>query len=288
MTATRNFTHLSQRVLCALAVSALVLFGVASSAGAVTALATPSATVVSATSVNVSFTTDTSTTDSYTVSIFSQSSGTLTNTCVVTTPPASTLESCDVTGLTSAVTYSFIVTPSTGTYAAPSPASNAVTPGGPLATPSATVASTTSAEVTFNADAAWTYVAGNIYTVAASGTGGQACTVGEPNPASSASLSCTVPSLVSGTSYTFTVSETGATPTSSASLPSNAVTPGGPLATPSAQAASTTSAKVSFSADSAWVAGTGDAYTVTSSPGGFTCSVANATTTLAGSQSCVV
>ena len=48
------------------------------------------------------------------------------------------------------------------------------------------------------------------------------------------------------------------------------------------------SAKVTFQADSAYVAGTGEAYVVTSSPGGLTCSVPNVTTTLTGSQSCVV
>ncbi|MHB2028755.1 MAG: fibronectin type III domain-containing protein, partial [Acidimicrobiales bacterium] len=200
-------------------------------------------------------------------------------------------QSCVVTGLTTGTSYTFVVSETGSSVALTSSASlpsNAVVAGAVLSTPVALVLSATSAKVSFSADSAWTYVAGNLYTVVASGTAGQACTVGEPDPASSATLSCTVSGLVVGDTYTFRVSETGTSPTSLTSLSSNAVRSLAPLATPIATVLNSTSASVTFSADSAWAAGSGDAYTVTSSPGGLTCSVANATTTLTGSQSCVV
>ena len=60
------------------------------------------------------------------------------------------------------------------------------------------------------------------------------------------------------------------------------------LPTPVATGVSPTSASVSFTADSGFVAVAGASYVVTSSPGALTCSVPNAAVTLTGSQSCTV
>jgi hypothetical protein len=98
-----------------------------------------------------------------------------------------------------------------------------------------------------------------------------------------AGLSCTVTGLTNGTGYTFTVVATNAIGDSLASDPSNAVTP---VAVPAKPAAPTAvggdqSALVSWAA----VSGNGSpvtGYTVTSSPGGKTCTTAGLSCTVTG------
>ena len=135
----------------------------------------------------------------------------------------------------------------------------------------------TGVSATSNANAqslvTWTAPAANggsaitSYTVTSSG--GQTCTT--PN---GTTTSCTVTGLTNGTSYTFTVKATNAVGSGPASAPSApaipATVPGAPTgvtATSNANAQSVVSWTAPASNGGAAISG----YTVTSSPGGFTC-----------------
>jgi len=186
--------------------------------------------------------------------------------------------SCTVTGLTNGHTYTFTaVATNINGSSLPSSPSNVVTPATVPNAPTGVSATAGNAQATVT----WTAPVINGgspitgYTVTSS-PGGFTCTT-------TGALTCTVTGLTNGTSYTFTVTATNVVGTSLASSPSSAVTPAGPPSTPSAPTAtvaSTTSATVAWTAP-ANNGSTITGYTVTSSPGGLTC-------TTTGSITCTV
>ena len=164
------------------------------------------------------------------------------------TPTPATGLTCTVTGLTNDTAYTFtlVATNAIGDSTA-SNASNAVTPKAPKApaAPSAptAVAGDAQATVTWTApsDNGGSAVTG--YAVTAVQDAMKTCT---PTPATG--LTCTVTGLTNGTAYTFTVVATNTIGTSSASAPSNSVTPKAPTAPgkPSAPAASAGNAEATI------------------------------------------
>jgi FtsP/CotA-like multicopper oxidase with cupredoxin domain len=177
--------------------------------------------------------------------------------------------SCSVTGLTNGQPYSFTVTATNlaGT-SLPSLPSNTVTPGAVPGAPRSVSASPGAA----TASVAWTAPASNgglpiiLYTVTASGLGGQNCTT-------TGALTCIVTGLTNGTSYTFTVTATNVIGTGPASAASPSVVPMSAPGMPTSPSATggNASALVSWTApvDNGGAAIT--AYTVTSVPGGISC-----------------
>jgi hypothetical protein len=96
-------------------------------------------------------------------------------------------------------------------------------------------------------------------------------------------LTCTVTGLTNGTAYTFTVTATNDAGTGVPSARSNAVTPQAPSSPPRDVVATAANA----SADVTWIAPADPGaapitYTVTSSPGGLTCSTSALTCTVTG------
>ena len=94
------------------------------------------------------------------------------------------------------------------------------------------------------------------------------------------SKDCTVTGLVNGTPYSFVVVATTASGKGAPSVPSNTVTPTGAPQGVSAQSGNG-QVKVSWSAPTEMSGSTITGYSVTSSPGGFTC-------TTTGAKSCTV
>jgi prepilin-type N-terminal cleavage/methylation domain-containing protein len=115
------------------------------------------------------------------------------------------------------------------------------------------------------------------YTVT-SAPGGFTCTATVPT--------CIVTGLTNGTSYTFTVTATNALGTGPASAPSSPITPA--LAVPGAPTAVTASSSAATTLNVSWTApgytGTSPItlYTVTSNPGGFTCTSTTTSCIIAG------
>jgi len=169
-----------------------------------------------------------------------------------------------VTGLTNGTSYTFTVTETNaiGTSVASS-ASSSVTPAGLPSAPTSVTATSGNqqASVSFtpgpNNGSAITG-----YTVTSSPGGFTGTGTSSP---------IIVTGLTNGTSYTFTVTETSAIGTSTASNPSNSVIPAGPPSAPTSVTATATNAQASVSFTPGGNNGSAiTGYTVTSSPGGFT------------------
>jgi titin len=251
------------------------------------ALAAPTASVVSSSSVKVSFTADGIAT-TYTVTAYSGTNyATAGPTCtVVSATPITngTSSSCIVTGLTSATSYEFTVTPSgNGDTNVASALSGAVTPGSSLAAPSVATAGSGAIAVTFTADGVDTQYTVTAYTNSTLTTSAnKTCTVANTATPPTGSQTCTVTGLSNGTTYYFGVHATGATTPFGDSGASAGIAPTAALATPTVTNAGSGAIKVSFVAD-----GVATTYTVTAS-NGLTCLVANTTTVPTGAQSCIV
>jgi len=176
--------------------------------------------------------------------------------------------SCTVGGLTNGNSYTFTVV--ANTTVGPSPASspsNAVTPATTPSAPTAVVASAGdgSASVSWVAPASNGGATITSYTVTST-PDGQTCTA-------TGTLTCTVSGLTNGTKYTFTVYATNVMGPGTLSASSNAVIPAGAPSPP-------TGVTVVVGVRSATVTWTPPydnggssivSYTVTSSPGGATC-----------------
>ena len=192
--------------------------------------------------------------------------------------------SCTATGLTNGDSYTFTVTatnqagtsPASGASTAVIPATAPDAPTGVVATATATTTSTT---VSWSAPAnnGGANVTGYTVTASPSATAPAACV-------NTANLTCTFTGLTAKTSYTFTVTATNPAGTSVASAASAAITQGAPNAPTGVTAAATasnTSATISWTAPAINGGSSITGYTVTSSPGGKTC-------TTTGTTSCTV
>jgi hypothetical protein len=193
-------------------------------------------------------------------------------TCTATPPTTS----CEVTGLNNGTGYTFTVTANnSGGTSSASPSSNSVTPVAPLSPPGAPGTPTATAgngSATVEWPAPTTGGDPATYTVTAS-PGGQTCTATAP------AVTCEVTGLNNGTGYTFSVTANNSGGTSSASPSSNSVSP---LALPGVPGQPTGTAgdgSAIISWDPPSSGGAPTSYTVTSSPGGLTCTaIAPATT----------
>ncbi|MHB1088185.1 MAG: beta strand repeat-containing protein [Acidimicrobiales bacterium] len=253
------------------------------------ALAAPTASVVSSSSIKVSFTAD-GTATTYTVTSYSGVNyATAGPTCtVVSATPLTngTSSNCIVTGLTSATSYKFTVTPSgNGDTNVASAMSAAVTPGSSLAAPTVATAGSGAIAVTFTADGVDTQYTVTAYTnstLTTQASPNETCTVANTATPPTGSQTCTVTGLTNGNTYYFGVHATGATTPFGDSGASAGIAPTAALGTPTVANAGTGAIKVSFVAD-----GTATTYTVKAS-NGLTCTVANTTTVPTGAQSCIV
>ena len=206
-------------------------------------------------------------------------------TCTSTsTAPATPATTCTVTGLTNGTAYTFTVTATnaagtSSASAASGTATPATTPGAPTGVAATSFANAQSV-VTWTAPSTGGAVITG-YTVTSSG--GQTCTSTSTAPATPATT-CTVTGLTNGTAYTFTVTATNVVGTGSASAASASATPAtvpGAPTTPTAAAADQ-SAVVSWTAPASNGGAAISTYTVTSTPGSFTCSSATSPCTVTG------
>ena len=178
--------------------------------------------------------------------------------------------SCVVTGLTNGTAYTFTVKASNGVGSSSSSASSgSVTPLAVPGAPTSVVGVSGAAQATVS----WTAPTSNGgatitgYTVTSS-PGSFTCTT--------ATTSCAVTGLTNGTSYTFTVKATNSVGAGSASTASSAVVPGAVPGAPTSVSAvyGSTQATVSWTAPTELGGSSISGYTVTSSPGGLTCTTA--------------
>ena len=191
-----------------------------------------------------------------------------------TTPDGSTL-TCTITGLTNGVGYTFTVvaTNTNGDSPASSPSST-VTPSAVPSPPLNVTATTSNGGATISWDAPDSSGGSPItgYTVTSSPGGLTCVTNGE--------LTCNIGGLTNGVSYTFTVTATNGDGASDPSSPSNAVIPSTLPTAPLNPTALASNGQATIT----WTAPASDAgspitsYTVTSSPGGLTCTTPDGST----------
>jgi len=194
-------------------------------------------------------------------------------TCTVISPATS----CTITGLTNGTSYSFSTVANNATGSSSGSASSAsVSPAGKPGVPTGVTATigNGSATVSLTPPTNTGGPAITSYTMTAS-PGGATCTVNAP------ATSCSISPLDNGTAYTFSATAFNGvarsdTSTASASV-TPATTPGAPTIT-SATSSSSGSTTVNFSAPASNGGSAITGYTITSDPGGFTCTAAaNAT-----------
>ncbi len=204
-------------------------------------------------------------------------------TCTVYAPATT----CSISPLTNGTAYTFAVTATNSTGTSAATTSSSVTPAGTPSAPTGVnaVRGNTTATVSLNA-------------VTGSNTGGPAITaytitaydssnnaVGTPCTATGGATSCVVTGLTNGTAYTFKATASNGLFSSSASTASAAVIPATVPSTPTSVTAAVTAsgqATISFTAPTNDGGAAITGYTITSSPGGFTCTAA------ASATSCVV
>lgn len=194
-------------------------------------------------------------------------------TCTVVSPAPS----CTITGLTNGTSYSFstVANNATGSSSA-SPSSAAVSPAGKPGVPTGVTATigNGSATVSLTPPTNTGGPAITSYTMTAS-PGGATCTVNAP------ATSCSISPLNNGTAYTFTATAYNGVARSDSSTASASVTPATVPDAPTIDSATSSASgttTVNFSAPASNGGSAITGYTITSNPGGFTCTAAaNAT-----------
>lgn len=194
-------------------------------------------------------------------------------TCTVISPATS----CTITGLTNGTSYSFSTVANNATgSSSTSPSSSTISPAGKPGVPTGVTATigNGSATVSLTPPSNTGGPAITSYTITAS-PGGATCIANAP------ATSCLVSPLDNGTAYTFTATAFNGVARSDSSTASASVTPatvpGAPTIT-SASSSSSGSTTVNFSAPASNGGSAITGYTITSNPGGFTCTAAaNAT-----------
>jgi hypothetical protein len=271
----------------------ITVAGISSAFIATTALATPTA-VNSGSGVQIlSFLAD-GVSSSYTVKSVSPNTS---FSCVVansTVIPTGT-QSCNVTGLLNTTTYTFAVTPSDdhGDASVVSLASAGLAASTQLSAPTGANAGAGAVKVSFVADgAASTYTVSTFGPDAYTGAAlSNICVVANTSTLPTGAQSCTVTNLSYGHGYEFLVTPTGYATGATPSTPSSKSAAVTTLASPTgvgAVATSSSTVRVSWTAD-----GTATTYLVNSYSGtgyataGPTCTVVSATA-LSGSQNCTV
>ena len=194
-------------------------------------------------------------------------------TCTVVSPATS----CTITGLTNGTSYSFSTVANNATgSSSTSPSSSAVSPAGKPGVPTGVTATigNGSATVSLTPPSNTGGPAITSYTITAS-PGGATCIANAP------ATSCLVSPLDNGTAYTFTATAFNGVARSDSSTASASVTPATVPGAPTITSASSSSSgltTVNFSAPASNGGSAITGYTITSNPGGFTCTAAaNAT-----------
>ncbi|MGC1420213.1 MAG: fibronectin type III domain-containing protein, partial [Acidimicrobiales bacterium] len=247
---------------------------------------TPGASVTNATSVALTWTAPAN--GGVAISGYQVNDTNITTSAVGTNicPSAQTSTSlaCTITGLTTTDTYTFTVAAinsiGTGAFSPATTAVSLVAPGAPPAAPTVTVPSATSVALTWSAPSdngpAITGYQVNDTNTTTSTVGTNVC----PSSLTSTGTTCTITGLITGDSYTFTVAAINVVGTGTYSPVSSPISLLKPLA-PSGVSGTSNANTQSVVSWTAPVANGGPAitgYTVTSTPGGFTCTTTVALT----------
>lgn len=182
------------------------------------------------------------------------------HTCTITAPA----NSCLLTGLTNGISYTFTTIAWNSAGGSGVSANSAgVIPNG-LGTPSTPIAVGGNSQATISVSGLSSGSPATSWRITSS-PGGLGCTV------TGASGSCTVTGLTNGTAYTFTAVATTAAGQTAASTASNSVTPGAAPSIPAAPVAMAGNGQATVRITRLSNAGTNVSYTVTSTPGSFSC-----------------